>query len=56
MRTRRRKDNWTGHIFNRNCLLKYLTERKRDGRTEVTGRGGRRHKQLLDDLNEVREH
>jgi len=33
---------------------KYVTEGKSNGRTEVTGRQGRRYKQLLDDLKERR--
>jgi hypothetical protein len=37
----------------RNCLLKLVIEGKIEGRTEVTGKGGRRH-QLLDDLKEKR--
>ena len=35
-----------------NCLLKYIIERKREGWVGVTGRRGRRRKQLLDDLKE----
>jgi hypothetical protein len=35
-----------------NCLLKHVIERKIEGRIEVTGRRGRRLKQLLDDLKE----
>jgi hypothetical protein len=42
--------NRTGHILHRNCLLKHVIEGKIDGRMEVTGRRGRRCKQLLDDL------
>jgi hypothetical protein len=34
----------------RNCLLKHVIEGKLEGRIEMTGRRGRRHKQLLDDL------
>jgi hypothetical protein len=48
----RRNANWIGHIFCKNCLLKYVIERKIKGRIEVTGRRGRRRKQLLDDLKE----
>jgi hypothetical protein len=44
------KANWIGHILRRDCLLKHVTE----GKTEVTGRRGRRRKQLLDDLKEKR--
>jgi hypothetical protein len=34
------------------CLLKHIIEGKIVGRIEVTGRQGRRHTQLLDDLQE----
>jgi hypothetical protein len=47
---KRRKDDWIGHILRRNCLLKHVIEGKIDGRINVTGRQGRRRKQLLDDL------
>jgi hypothetical protein len=46
--SKRRKANWIGHILRRNCLLKHVIEGKIEGRTEVTGRRGRRRKQLLD--------
>jgi len=39
-----------GHILCRNCLLKQAIE----GRIHLTGRRGRRCKQLLDDLQEMR--
>jgi hypothetical protein len=48
----RRKANWIGHISRRNCLRIHVIEAKTEGRTEVTGRLGRRSKQLLDDLKE----
>jgi hypothetical protein len=51
----RRKAKLTGHILRRNCLLKHIIQRKTEGRIEVTGRRGRRRKQLLDDLKERRE-
>jgi hypothetical protein len=51
---KRRKANWTGHVFRRNCLLKHVIEGKLEGRIEVTGRRGRRRKQLLDNLKETR--
>jgi len=31
-----RKANWIDHILRRNCLLKYVTEGKIEGRIEVT--------------------
>jgi hypothetical protein len=51
---KRRKANWIGHILRRNCLLKHVIKGKIEGRIEVTGRQGRRRKQLLDDLKEKR--
>jgi hypothetical protein len=47
---KRRKANWIGHTLRRNCLLKHVIEVKLQSRIEMTGRRGRRHKQLLDDL------
>jgi hypothetical protein len=38
----------------RNCLLKCVIERKIEGRTEEMKRRGRRRKQLLDDLKEIK--
>jgi hypothetical protein len=49
---KRRKANWIGHSLRRNCLLKHVIEGKLVGRIEMTGRRGRRRKQLLDDLKE----
>jgi len=54
--TNRRMGKWTGHILRRNCLLKHVIEGKIEGRIGVTGRRGKRRKQLLDDLNEKREY
>jgi hypothetical protein len=53
---KRRKANWIGHILCRNCLLKHVIEEKLEGRIEMTGRRGRRRKQLLDDLKEKRRY
>jgi hypothetical protein len=53
---KRRKANWIGHILRRNCLLKHVIEGKLVGRREVTGRRGRRGKQLVDDLKEKRRY
>ena len=49
---KRRTANWIGHILRRNCYLKYVVEGKIEGRIEVTGRRGRRCKQLLDDFKQ----
>jgi hypothetical protein len=51
---KRKKADWIGHILRRNCLLIHAGEGKIDGRVNVTGRRGRRCKQLLDDFNETR--
>jgi hypothetical protein len=40
----------------RNCFLKHVIEGKTEGRIEVTGRRGRRRKQVLYDLKEKREY
>jgi hypothetical protein len=53
---KRRKANWIGHILHRNCLLKHVIEGKLEGKIEMTGRRGRRHKQLQDDLKEKRSY
>jgi hypothetical protein len=50
---KRREGNWIGHILRRNCLLKHVIEGKLEGRIEVTGRRGKGHRQLLDDLKEM---
>jgi hypothetical protein len=49
----KRKDRWIGYLLRRNCQLKHVINRK-GGRVEVRRRGGRRGKQLLDDLKETR--
>jgi hypothetical protein len=48
-----RKANWIGHMLRRNCLLEHVIEGKIEGGIEVTGRRGRRNKQLLDYLKET---
>ena len=48
------KASWIGHILHRNCLLQRVIERKIKGGIEVTGRRGRNHRKLLDDLKERR--
>jgi hypothetical protein len=53
---KRRKGNWIGHILLRSCILKNAIEKKLVERIEMTGRRGRRRKQLLDDLKEKRRY
>jgi hypothetical protein len=48
----RKKDNCTGLILRKNCLLKHVIEGKIGGRIEVTRRLTRRLRPLLDDLKE----
>ena len=50
----KQKANWIGHILRRNCLLQRVIEGKIQGGIEVTGRRGRRRRELLDDLKERR--
>jgi hypothetical protein len=47
---KRRTTDGIGHTLHRNCLPKHVTEGKIEGRIEVTGRRGRRRKQLLDEF------
>jgi hypothetical protein len=51
---RKRKANWIGYILRRNCLLQRVIEGKIKGGIEVTGRRGRRRRNLLDDFKERR--
>jgi hypothetical protein len=51
---RKLKANWIGRILRRNCLLQRVNEGKIQGGIEVTGRQGRIHRKLLDDLKERR--
>lgn len=48
------KAYWIGHTLCRNCLVKHGIEGQIEGRVEVRGRRGRRHRQLLDDPKEMR--
>jgi hypothetical protein len=45
----KRKANWIGHIVQRYCLLQQVIEEKIELGIEVIGRGGRRHRKLMDD-------
>ena len=48
------KVNCIGHVLSRNCLIKHIIEGKIEGSLEVTGRRGRKSKQLMDDLKKKR--
>jgi len=48
------KANWIGHILCSICLLKHVIEGTVERRIQVTGRRGRRRKQLLNDIKETR--
>jgi hypothetical protein len=50
----KRKANCIGHILRRNCLLQQIIEGKIKGGIELIGRRGRRRRNLLDDLKEMR--
>jgi hypothetical protein len=56
----KRKANWIGHIVLRHCLLQRVIAGKMKGwgggEIEVTGRRGRRRRQLLDDIKERRRY
>jgi hypothetical protein len=56
LQTIKRKANWIGHILHRNWFLKHGIEGKLEGRIKMTGRRGRRHKQLLGDFWEKRRY
>jgi hypothetical protein len=49
---RKLKVNCIGHIFCRNCLQQHVIEGKIKGGIELTGRQGRIHRKLLEDLKE----
>jgi len=51
---RKRKANWIGHIFRRNCLLIQVIEGKVTEEMEVARIRGRIRKKLLDDLKDRR--
>jgi hypothetical protein len=37
---KRSEANWIGHILRRNCILKHVTEGKKEGRLYMRGRRG----------------
>jgi len=51
---RKRESNWIGHILHRNCLLQRVIEGMIQGGIEVTGRRGRRRRELMNDRKERR--
>jgi len=56
LRTIKRKVNWFGRILYRNCHLKHVIEGRTEGRKGVSGRRGRRRRQLLDSVKENRRY
>ena len=48
--SKRKEENCTGHILRGNCFLNHVIKEMIERRIEVTGRRGRRHRRLLDDL------
>jgi hypothetical protein len=50
---KRRKSSWIGHILRRNCLINHIIEGKVGEGIYVTGRRGRRRKQILDDVKKT---
>jgi autonomous glycyl radical cofactor GrcA len=51
----KKKRNWIGHIWCRNCPLRHIIEGKIEGGIEVMVRQGRRRKQL-DDVKENKKY
>jgi len=51
---KRRKGSWIGHILRGNYLRRHIIERKIDVGIEVEGKRGRRRKQRLGDLKEMK--
>jgi len=51
---KRREAKWIGHILHMNYFLKHVIEGKIEGSIEVTGKRGRRRKQLLHSLKKIR--
>jgi len=52
---KRQEANCAGHILRRNCLLRHVIEGKLDGRIKVTGRRGRKRKQILETLRKGKD-
>jgi hypothetical protein len=52
---REERMRWIFHILGRNCLLKDIIKKMMERGIEVTGRRGKRRKQLLDTVNETKE-
>lgn len=48
------KANWFGHSLHWNGVIESAIEKKIEESTDVTGRGGRRCKQILDNLTVTR--
>jgi hypothetical protein len=53
---KRKNAKCIGQIFGKNCFLRHVIEGKVKGRTEVTGRRGRRSNHLLEDFTKMRKY
>jgi hypothetical protein len=53
---KRRETSTTGRILGKNSLPKHVIKGKKGGRIKVTGRRGRRRKQLMDNFKEKRRY
>ena len=53
---KRRKAKWIGHILRINCLLEHVIVGRTEVKIDVTGRRGKRCKQILDDLKKTRRY
>jgi hypothetical protein len=51
-----RTGDWSGHILHRSFLLKHPIEGKIEERIDVTGRRGRKRKQVLYNKKETRRY
>jgi len=49
----KKKKKFIGHILRGNCILNHIIKEMMEGRIEVTGKRGRRHRQLLGDLKKI---
>jgi hypothetical protein len=56
LHTIKQEQNWSDYVLCRNCLLKHVTERKKEGRMAMMRIRRRRRKYLQEDLKETRSY